>query len=67
MLRLLNISFNGDIHWGFFYYKHQSRQFTGFVFENFEFFKFWIFFWKILKIYDIWENFEILQFFGYAI
>ena len=31
MLRLLNFSFNGDIHWFFFYYKHQSRQFTGFV------------------------------------
>jgi hypothetical protein len=26
MLRLLNFSFNGDIHW-FFYYKHQSRQY----------------------------------------
>ena len=31
MLRLLNFSFNGDIHW-FFYYKNQSRQFTGFGF-----------------------------------
>ena len=28
MLRLLNFSFNGDIHFFFFYYKHQSRQFT---------------------------------------
>ena len=33
MLRLLNFSFNGDIHWFFFYYKHQSRQFTGFIYH----------------------------------
>ena len=33
MLRLLNFSFNGDIDWVFFYYKHQSRQFTGFVYQ----------------------------------
>ena len=28
MLRLLNFLFNGDIHWVFFYYKHQSHPFS---------------------------------------
>ena len=26
MLRMLIFTFNGDIHWVFFYYKHESRQ-----------------------------------------
>ena len=34
MLRLLNFSFNGDIHWGFFYCKHQSRKFIAFVWSR---------------------------------
>jgi hypothetical protein len=28
MLRLLHFSFNGDIHWICFYYKHQSHPFS---------------------------------------
>jgi hypothetical protein len=28
MLRLLHFSFNGDIHWFFFNYKHQSQPYS---------------------------------------